>query len=188
MKNIFIFLLIIATCTFCNTKKEIKEFDGKSKSFSLAMQSREKADKVLSLFDTINAPKLLYSIEDKDFLVIIKSDQKFSEYYVKKTSKGKISDVRLLDNIESMSELLIKAFDLEKYSSELIYDKRGIVSKIKYFVIIDEFGSRYGECGVLSFPFVHIDERLDWYCIMRLAEIVHSAEINWEGVKQLWFK
>lgn len=180
MKTIFIFLLILSNCTSCHAQKEMKELDEKSKSFFIAMQSREKADKVLRHFDTILAPKLLYSIDDIHYLVIIKIDQSFSEYYIKLTSNSNISDVRLLDKIERKSELLFRAFDFEKYSSELIFDNRGIISVKKYFVIKDENGNRYGECSVLSLPFVHIDDQLDMYCIKRLAEIVYSFDLNWE--------
>lgn len=180
MKIIFIVLLGVVYFASCNVQNKMKDLDEKSRSFFLAMQSREKADKVLRLFDTIHAPKLLYSIEDKHYLVIIKIDQSFSEYYVKMTSNSNISDVRLLDNIEGKSELLIRAFDFEKYSSELIFDNRGIISVKKYFVIKDENGNRYGECSVLSLPFVHIDDELDMYCIKRLAEIVYSFDLDWE--------
>jgi hypothetical protein len=180
MKTIFIVLLGVVYCDFCNTQNEMNELDEKSRSFSLAMQSREKADKVLRLFDTIHAPKLLYSIEDKHYLVIMKIDQSFSEYYVKMTSNSNISDVRLLNSNEEKSVILIRAFDFEKYSSELIFDNRGIISVKKYFVVKDENGNRYGECSVLSLPFVHIDDELDMYCIKRLAEIVYSFDLNWE--------
>ena len=180
MKTIFIFLLILSNCTSCHAQKEMKELDEKSKSFSLAMQSREKADKVLRLFDTILAPKLLYSIDDIHYLVIIKIDQSFSEYYIKMTSNSNISDVRLLHNIERESEFLIRAFDFEKYSTELLFDNRGIISAKKYIVMIDENGNRYGECSVLSLPFVHIDEELNMYCAKRLAEVIYSFDLNWK--------
>jgi len=39
---------------------------------SMAMVSRTKADKVLQLFDTIVAPKLLYSLDNKYFTSLLK--------------------------------------------------------------------------------------------------------------------
>ena len=182
MKTLIFILFGTLFSHFAYTQDEIRKSDEENRSFTLAMKSREKAEKVLRLFDTIHAPKLLYSIDDKHYLVIIKNDGSFSEYYVKMTSKNNISDSLLLDNIEGKSGLLKRAFDLENYSSELIFDNRGIISAKKYFVVIDKNGKRYGECSVLSLPFVHIDDELNMYCAKRLAEIVYGFELNWEKV------
>jgi hypothetical protein len=171
MKVIFTIILMVCSL-FCNAQSEQK-IGEENRSFNLAMQSRGKADIVFNLFDTIYVPKLLYSIEDEHYIVVIKNAKSFSEYYIHMNPKGKIKKVCLLNNLEDKSELLIKGFELEKYSSEFLIDSRNILSAKKYFVIKDKNGNRYGECSVLSLPFVHIDENLSMYLAIRLTKIIN---------------
>lgn len=65
--------------------------DWERKSDSTAMVSRAKADAVLQHFDTIQVPKLLYSLDNKDFYLIIKDTLCYKEYYVTLDSLGSIA-------------------------------------------------------------------------------------------------
>ena len=57
---------------------------------SMAMVSRTKADKVLQHFDTIIAPKLLYSLDNKDFYVIYCCPVKLKRAYISSPKPRKI--------------------------------------------------------------------------------------------------
>jgi len=133
---------------------------------SMAMVSRTKADKVLQHFDTIIAPKLLYSLDNKDFYVIIKSNPCYQEYYVALDSLGRTDKIRPVKaetktrkqrkQQEQYRQLLSEAepiFDLSKYHKEFITtvpDAKMVAGKPSYFVVKDIDGKRYGEYSLSS--------------------------------------
>ncbi|MBS4012385.1 MAG: hypothetical protein KGZ97_01320 [Bacteroidetes bacterium] len=173
---ILLFAINIAINDLASAQSE-NMANGDNKSFNLAMQSRASADTVLQLFDTA-ALKLLYSIDDKNYWIITKESKNFKEYYVRLDSCSNILENKSLGNYKGDLNLVIEAFNIGKYNSELIFDSRGIISAKKYFVIKDKDGKRYAECSVLSLPFVHIDENLDMYIAMRLAEFMYLIEFK----------
>ena len=65
MKMLYLIILLMFFSFVCEAK------DKESISDSIEIVSQIKADKVLSAFDSIKAAKLLYSIEDKYYYVII---------------------------------------------------------------------------------------------------------------------
>ena len=67
--------------------------------------SRAKADIVLSHFDNIQVPKLLYSIEDKYYYVLLNEHSCLKEYFVATDSLGNITKVRLIeDNVSTKAQ------------------------------------------------------------------------------------
>ena len=65
MKAAYSIILMLCFSLVCKAQE-----DRGNIADSMAMVSRTKADKVLQHFDTIIAPKLLYSLDNKDFYVI----------------------------------------------------------------------------------------------------------------------
>lgn len=62
-------------------KVEIYSRDEEDEIPTRVMASREKADRVLSLFDTIPGKRLLYSLLDCDYHVYIQRDSTDIQYY-----------------------------------------------------------------------------------------------------------
>lgn len=154
---------------------------------SMGRVSRSKADKVLQHFDTIAAPKLLYSLDNKDFYVIIKSNPCYQEYYVCLDSLGGIDKIRLVKaetktkknrkQQEQYRQLLSEAepiFDLSKYSTDFITkmpDAKYTSGRYSYFVVKDIEGKRYGEyrLSAVTSP-SPINTSLWTYLIRRLSD------------------
>ncbi len=67
MKTVYSIVLMLCLSLVCKAQK-----DWKKVSDSIAVINRAKADIVLEQFDTIQTPKLLYSIEDRYYYLIIK--------------------------------------------------------------------------------------------------------------------
>jgi len=115
------------------------------------MISRAKADMVLQHFDTVQAPKLLYSMEDRYFYLIIKDSPCHKEYYVALDSLGDIRKINLvkaetktrkqLKQQEQYRKLLSEAepvFDLSRYHTNFITrmpDAKYIRGVPSYFVV-----------------------------------------------------
>lgn len=150
--------------------------------------SRAKADIILSHFDSIQVPKLLYSIEDKYYYVLLNRHSYLQEYSVATDSLGNITNVRLIgENINTKEEkksverdkkLLKKLdlFDLSKYNTsyitEVSNDSYLTFGRLSYFVIKDNSGNRYGEFR-LFMPVKQpapIDLRLWGYISRKLSE------------------
>ena len=158
-------------CVTCVSNAQI---DWTLYSDSLALESRSKADKVLSSFDSLLGKKLLFSIDDKDYYIIIQTKDHFNEFYVKIDSSRVVickevgSDERLDKEIKKLQakffltkrkRLLLKrlvenehiidtAFDLKQYQMGLITsvpDATIIRGPLSYFVIKDEDSISYGE-------------------------------------------
>ena len=150
--------------------------------------SRAKADMVLSHFDSIQVPKLLYSIEDKYYYVLLNYLPFLKEYIVEIDSLGNIISVKLITenaNTKRQMKLLEKdkkllkelvPFDLTKYDTEYITIMPTnytccTFGRLGYFVVKDTNGNRYGEFR-LSMPVVPepIDLKLWAYIIKKLSK------------------
>lgn len=158
MKTVCLVILMLCFSLVCEAQSNWEKL-----SDTLAMNSRAKADKVLSHFDTIQVPKILYSIEDKYYYLIIEEAPCYKEYYVAIDSLGGIDKLRLVKaetesrkQWEQYSELLSQAepiFDLSRYNTDFITkmpDAKMVSGKPSYFVIKDIDGQRYGEFSLSS--------------------------------------
>jgi hypothetical protein len=146
---------------------------------SLNSVHRIKADIVLSYFDTIQGKKLLYSLQDKDYYIIIEDNNKIAEFIIRidsvcniisfcvvdaygdymnrygddyvKYSKRKKR--KILARFEEDKKTVKNAFDLNQY--HIGYITRWVGAKWtagipSYFVIKDVDGRRYGEYSLSS--------------------------------------
>lgn len=153
---------------------------GKEASDSLALISRTKADKVLNQFNSLSGAKILYSLKDQHYYVIIQKGSRYQEYYVSLDSLGKVEEIQTLKSREENRKLLSQSFDLDKYHSGFVTRMpdatyvRGVPS---YFVIKDQDGNRYGEYSLSSLTLpAPIAGNLYSYLTKRLSEEISSRQ------------
>jgi hypothetical protein len=163
------------------------------------LESRAKADIVLSKFDTISGKKILYTLLDKDYYIIIQADKHYKEYVVSidsicnvvrikeiNTDKeiGKLqakkflskNKRKLLRRLEEDIQTVREAFNTSQYSTELITSVPNatyVVGVPSYFVVKDADGRRYGEYSLSSITApCPINPNLWAYLVRRLSEQV----------------
>lgn len=184
MKTAFSIILILCFSHICKAQE-----DWKKTTDSTAIVSRTKADEVLKHFDTIPAPMILYSLEDKYYYLIIKDTSCYKEYYVALDSLGGVDKMRFVKaetkimkqrrQEEQYRNLLLEAepiFDLSKYHTDFITnvpDAKMMSGKPSYFVVKDIDGKRYGEyrLSAATAP-LPINVNLWAYLIRRLSDEV----------------
>lgn len=133
-------------------------------SDSAGLVSRSFADNVLSKLDTIKAPKILYSLDNRYFYVIIK-DNPYREFYVvldgNNVSKvepviAELKTRKQRKQNKQYCKLLSKAeplFNFSKYNMGFITkmpQATSISGRESYFVLKDIDGKRYGEYNLSS--------------------------------------
>lgn len=161
--------------------------DWEKVSDSPAMISRAKADRILSYFDTLRMSKLLYSLEDRYYYLIIKDTPSYKEYYIEVDSLGEVIQLRFLNQkkitgkkqrkqAEQYQKLICEGapFNLSQYHTDYITrmpDAKYISGKPTYFVVKDIEGKRYGEyrLSAITTPSL-IDKNLWSYLLRRLSE------------------
>jgi hypothetical protein len=192
MKKIYCILLLLCSIYYANAQ-DWHKID------SLDSVSRHKADIVLSYFDTIQGKKLLYSLRDKDYYIIIEDCNKIREFNIKidndcnviylckakdayddymskygeeyaKYSKRKKR--KILARFEKDKETVKNAFDLRQY--HVGYITRWVNTKWtagipSYFVVKDINGRRYGELSSITAP-CPINPNLWIYLFRKLSE------------------
>jgi hypothetical protein len=146
--------------------------------------SRARADIVLSHFDSVKVSKLLYSIDNTYYLVLLNDTPFLREYFFKMDSSGNIIYTKFVQqkkqvrkNRITLNELIknLSPFDLNKYDTSYITsvpaDSYFFFGRMNYFVIKDTNQKRYGEYH-LFMPVKHhsIDLNLWAYLIRRLSE------------------
>lgn len=182
MKIVYSVTLILVLTFFCKAQKNPDQTTD-----SLAKVSRDRADAVLRHFDTIGTSKILYSLEDKYFYLIIEDIPNYKEYYVLLDSLGEIEKKRLL-KVEDKTrrqrkvqkqytKLLLNAepiFDLNRYHTNYIRkipDAKMVAGRPSYFVVKGIDGKRYGEYRLSSVTMpVPINANLWVYIVSRLTD------------------
>lgn len=169
-------LIVFLTFSLVSCKSQVK-ID------STSLESRMLADKIFKNFDSISpkSKKILYSLDNKDFYVIINLQNNYQEYYVFFDNNKKNMKSRVLTTDEKEKNILIKSFDLDKYHTNFITkmpNANYVRGKNSYFVIKDKKGKRYGEycLSSLTLP-LPIDSELAGYLIRKLSqEITKNRE------------
>lgn len=136
MKKVLILLLLLCCISVCVAQNEQD------------IQSRERADNLLSRFDSIQSSKILFSISNRHYYLAYKHKCGYKEYYLKVNENGQIKEQRQLKTTRSDRKLLDEAFDLTKYHRNFITridDPKANQGNSSYFVIKDKTGIRYGE-------------------------------------------
>lgn len=174
MSKIYIMLPLLFFFNSCQAQQKDGEID------SLSLLSRDKADKVLSQFNSLYGSKILYSLRDEHYYVIIQKQDKYQEYYVSLDSTGSVNKIRSLESRKENRKMLSQAFMPEKYHSGFITSLpeatyvRGVPS---YFVLIGMDGKRYGEYNLSSLTLpIPIAEDIYAYLIKRLIEEISSEK------------
>ncbi len=140
--------------------------------------SRAKADIVLSYFDSIQVSKLLYSIEDKYFYILLNEDCFLKEYVITMDSIGNISNMKEPRKLTGTDKELLKKsapFDLAKYNTNYITESSNALDftfgRLAYFVVKDNKGKRFGEFhSFMPAEAAPIDLKLWAYIIRKLSE------------------
>ena len=167
---------------------------------SLALESRVKADIVLSKFDTISGKKILYSLLNRDYYIIFQLDNYYKEYVVTIDSLCNILDIKevgndkeieklkakkflpkskrkLLKQLEENRQTISDAFNTNQYSTMLITSLPNatyIAGVPSYFVMKDENNKRYGEYSLSSITTpCSINPNLWAYVIRKLLENIN---------------
>ena len=169
MKNIVIILLLCIS-EFCYSQN-LQYADS---------MSRAKADIVLSHFDSIHVSKLLYSIDDKYFYILLNVDLCCKEYIVIADSLGSIVKMEGPNKLSRHDKKLLKnlaPFDLTKYNTNYITESSNVMDftfgQLAYFVIKCNDGTRWGEFhSFMPIQTATIDLKLWAYINRKLFAIV----------------
>lgn len=195
MKKIATICFTLCITCFCYAQSDWKET-----SDSLALESRVKADIVLSKFDTISGKKILYSLLNRDYYIIFQLDNYYKEYVVRIDSICNILDIKevgndkeieklkakkflpkskrkLLKQLEENKQIISDAFNTNQYSTKLttsLPNATYIAGVPSYFVMKDENNKRYGEYSLSSIitP-CPINPNLWAYLIRKLSENIN---------------
>jgi hypothetical protein len=179
MRNIILLSICFTTSIICLAQSEAVN----AKADSISYISRQRADAALRPFENLKAKKILYSISDEQYYVIVKQGLSYKEYYIVVDSSGKVRKRRLVSssNKNQMKSLMIKAFNINNYQKYFItkLEHPSIdQGNSSYFVLKDENGKRYGEYSldVIINP-VPIDKQLYVYLVTSLLrESVKSTQ------------
>lgn len=176
MKKLRILLILFCVSSFSIYSQDI---DFQKLRDSLALESRGKADKVLEHFDNYDNPKLLYSIADKDYYILIKEECKFKEFYLSINNQGKIIEKRELKLKKRDKKYISKAFKFKDYHTDFIKEKTDatfVRGKPTYFVVKDTDGNRFGEYRLAGFtlPTV-IDGKLYGFLTRKLTQEISKS-------------
>lgn len=170
--TIFFLFSVSHVCRGQNEMQEFQEAD------SLAMVSRKKADNILAHLDTIQGAKLLYSLQDKEYYIITKSECGYKEVYLSADSLGIIKEVRFFDHLLIERKLLCKAFDFSNYHTKIVTsmpNAKFIRGEPSYFVVKDEVGKRFGEFSLSSLTLpIPLDSKLFGYLYNRITEEISA--------------
>ncbi|MGP1464880.1 hypothetical protein [Prevotella koreensis] len=162
MKKIAIICFTFCISCFCYAQD-----DWKRVTDSLELESRVKADIVLSKFDTISGKKILYSLLDRDYYIIFQQKNNYKEYFVRIDSICNVLTIKEVENYKEIEKLkakkfqsrnkreslkhpqkdrqtIIDAFNVNQYSTSSP-DATFFAGVPSYFVMKDENNKRYGE-------------------------------------------
>lgn len=167
MKTIAILILLVFPL-LCYSQGMVTSLDSKSK------YSRAKADSVLRSFENFHVLKMLYSVRDSEYYVILKKGTTYEEYFVlaKELQTLKIFS---LNNEKPNLKIFKRIFKLKKYHTGFITkmpNAKFIQGDLSYFVLKDQLGNRYGEFS-LSFLTVPspIDKKIYAYLTTKISEL-----------------
>jgi len=151
-----LFLILLTFFSIVSNGQQKKE----TKSDSIALVSRSFGDKVLAKFDTVKTSKILYSLDNQYFYVIINNNP-YKEFFIRINKKGQIDKIEKIKpelktrkqrkENKQYCKLLSKAeplFDINKYRNDFLTkmpEATYINGRSSYFVLKDENGKRYGE-------------------------------------------
>lgn len=168
MIAIFFAICVAWSCYSQNERSSISD--------SLGLASRVKADIVLSKIDTTSRRKILYSLLDMNYLIIIKQDCRHKEYVLQVDSVCNILVIKEINDDDIIEKLKAKKYlsrSSKKHLNRLLEDKRiieeafntsqykaGFITSMpnatwiagvpSYFVMKDENNQRCGEYSLSS--------------------------------------
>jgi len=150
-----------------------------------ALKSRQRADSVVNTLlnkEAASCPIIVFSAADKFFIVEVKKNDGFYEYYFERESRGRRRAIN--KTIFSISDKLKKKmFDTTiyrkgyiTYESDFFKSPPKVASGgITYFVLKDENGKRFGEARLSEFVYPNpIDPHIYLYFVQKLDEYLRE--------------
>lgn len=167
MKHISTLILLVISL-FCYSQDS-----GTSGDFS-SSYSRAKADSILGSFEDVHDLKMLYSVRNSEYYIILKKDRTYEQYFVVAKEMQSLKITRLNDESPNL-RIFKRIFKLNKYHTGFITkmpNAKFVQGDLSYFVVKDESGDRYGEFS-LSFLTVPspIDKEIYAYLTTKMAEL-----------------
>lgn len=162
MSKLFIYILLLFFIN-CSSQKQLQK-----------MSSRENLSKILSNgFSHTKERLLVYSVDDKWYLIIENSTSVYKAYYLKIEKEGVLK--REIDNIEKPNLMLDNAFNLSNYKYGYIdfssdeYKNYKLAQGNKTYFCLFEKGNYYGEfnLSVIVDP-IPIEKGLNEYLIKKI--------------------
>lgn len=167
MKKISVLILLLLPL-FCFSQDESTSLD-----FS-AYHSRAKADSVLEAIENHHSLKMLYSVRNTEYYIIVKKDNIYEEFFI---VAKEIKDLKItrLKGEKHKRRMFRRIFELKKYHTDLITkmpNAKFIQGDLSYFVVKDKNGNRFGE---FSLPFLTvpspIDKKIYAFITTKIAEL-----------------
>ena len=93
MNRIVITCVILCMACFCSAQNDWKRI-----SDSLSLESRAKADIVLSMFDTLHGKKILYSLQDRYYYIVFQLQNSYKECVIEIDSICNVVNIEELDS------------------------------------------------------------------------------------------
>ena len=185
--------MLLVSISYCNAQCENQYGTGSMGAMESLLSSREKADRLLELFRE-NVPKVLYSLEDCYYYLIIKAFPRNKEYYIALDSLGEIRVLYVLAERtktakqKKYEKLLLEAGPIfepayyKKVSQSL--ETRTALGRSSYFVMKDANGKRFGEYCLSALTIaLPINQALWIYLINRLSEEISKDTKNVNRIK-----
>ena len=192
-QKICLTIVLLVSISYCNAQCENQYGTGSMGAMESLLSSREKADRLLELFRE-NVPKVLYSLEDCYYYLIIKAFPRNKEYYIALDSLGEIRVLYVLAERtktakqKKYEKLLLEAGPIfepayyKKVSQSL--ETRTALGRSSYFVMKDANGKRFGEYCLSALTIaLPINQALWIYLINRLSEEIYKDTKNVNRIK-----
>lgn len=168
MKIFLCISVLLLTVTSIAQKVETETPD------SVSLKSRAKADELLKNFQHVPAVKMLYSVSDIHYYLILREKKCLTEYYILTDSNGNIVEKRVVNSSRRISKLLDEGLDIRNYDTTFItkvVNAKVVQGNPSYFVLKDIQGNRYGEfsLSVITIP-IPISNELYHYLLSTLLK------------------
>lgn len=173
-------ILIISILVILAHPCVAQDIDYKKRMDSIGLNYRTKADLVLNKFDQL-ADKILYSLNDKYFHVVIKKEFKIVEYFVTIDKNDKVT-IHKIKTKRKESRFLLKVFDFKKYHKNFVTttdNPKFVRGGLSYFVLKTENNRRFGEyCLPLITVPIPLDAKLLAFLQNKLIIEINSVKIQ----------
>ena len=167
MKTKSVLFLLFLFCS-CSAQQNLQQ-----------TSNRNKSEEILGNKFRDNDNSLIFSISSKWYLVIIKNQNEYKEYFVKADSNNNV-EVKLVDSKKNL-DVLNKVFNINNYpvnfvnfnSEEHQKDNKSAQGNLTYFLLKDGKNVREFESSVVVDP-SPIDKEIYYYLVTKLLKEISN--------------